>query len=407
MSKSVSKIKKVPSQPGQFLTSNWLASKIAYLPFQTQSSPNFFFTENSLKKNLDKHKSTSIKTDNEEEGEIDSESDTKKSELSNINTKKRPFSSISAKQLDLSSKSKHQAKSVTESEDSEDGQASSSSNSDTSSNEDEDDHDEIKINKLKKLSEKLKLELKNCQHKFEKIERALLKAKSEDNKINIKKCKKYKIKYEHKIDKLKRKQDLARLKLVKLRSKQDTKVLIQTEVKSSAPIRLPFPVLNDKRDMKTILGTLESKLSELMLKRDANKKNIDLLNKTLGTCAKSNPNYEKHERNLEKLSHLNHALDSQRDKLIKQIDYIRLSLNLESLRSRGNMLNDAPLISKMAQQLNEMYNYMKNENKVYLKSQQKQDGDPGASKASDSQSLSVSTKPGFNHHLRQFPLLVN
>ena len=45
------------------------------------------------------------------------------------------------------------------------------------------------------------------------------------------------------------------------------------------PLKLPYPVLNDKRDMKIILGTLETKRNELIKKRDVNLQNLKVLNK--------------------------------------------------------------------------------------------------------------------------------
>ena len=62
--------------------------------------------------------------------------------------------------------------------------------------------DEQKLNSAKSLLVKLKGNYKKACHKLEKIERALLKAENENNKVNEKKCKKYKIKYEQKVAKI-------------------------------------------------------------------------------------------------------------------------------------------------------------------------------------------------------------
>jgi hypothetical protein len=76
--------------------------------------------------------------------------------------------------------------------------------------------DEIKLKKIHKLLEKFKSEYKSCDHKLHKIERAIKKATEEDNKPAIKKCEKYKIKYEEKVDQLKRKIKLCKLKINEL-----------------------------------------------------------------------------------------------------------------------------------------------------------------------------------------------
>ena len=86
---------------------------------------------------------------------------------------------------------------------------------------------------------------------------------------------------------------------------------------------------------------------------------------------------EKNERNLIKLKQLDQALDSQQDKLLKQLDYIKLSLNIQMLRDKNannpvGLLKDAELINKMRQKLNEMHMYMKNENKAYILKQKQQ-----------------------------------
>ena len=86
-------------------------------------------------------------------------------------------------------------------------------------NDDSIDQNEIKVKKFQKLIEKFKSEYKNCDHKLHKIERAIKKATDEDNKSAIKKCEKYKVKYEEKIDQLKRKIKLCKVKINQLSDK--------------------------------------------------------------------------------------------------------------------------------------------------------------------------------------------
>jgi hypothetical protein len=93
------------------------------------------------------------------------------------------------------------------------------SKQDDEKNNDLADQNQIKIKKFKKLMNKFKSEYKNCDHKLQKIERAIKKAIEEDNKLAIKKCEKYKIKYQEKIDQLKKKMKLCKLKINELSDK--------------------------------------------------------------------------------------------------------------------------------------------------------------------------------------------
>lgn len=180
----------------------------------------------------------------------------------------------------------------------------------------------------------------------------------------MKKCQKYKFKYEVKVDKIKSNIKILQTKRAKLQQqiesldksnkpKQEPKVDAK-QASKSAPIKLPFPVLNDTRDMKTILGTLETKQVELINKIKLNRSTQN----------------EKLKQQL---------YESQLEKINIQLDYVRLALNLESLREHNMsqpmmMMNSQQqiLIDQMSARLNEMYNKMKMENKLYLKSHQQQ-----------------------------------
>jgi hypothetical protein len=245
--------------------------------------------------------------------------------------------------------------------------------------------------------------LKRSQHKLEKIQRALVKAENEGNKSNMKKCKKFIGKYEQKIEAFKKKARLAAAKILAFKAKQAelalkknpsksdvsgldskgnrylspsstdsprrdeqltavaaSKQLPQPEVK----IKLPYPIINDTRDLTTILGTLDSKSIEIMKRREAVKNSIEQYMREVDTHKRAPSDY--HER-LDKMNQLIFVYDSQQEKLVQQIEYAKLSLNLDALRANSStnihlMMSNAPLIDKMSQQLNEMFNYMKSEN---------------------------------------------
>ncbi len=245
--------------------------------------------------------------------------------------------------------------------------------------------------------------MKHSQHKLEKIQRALVKAENEGNKSNIKKCKKFIGKYQEKIEKFKKKGRLAAAKILAFKAKQAELALKKNQSKSDlasgdsknnrymspsstdsprrddsqttvaaskqptqteAKIKLPYPIINDTRDLNTILATLESKSIEIMKRREMAKNSIEQYMRDVGSQKRVPSDYN--ER-LDKMNQLLNAYDSQQEKLVRQIEYAKLSLNLDALRANSStnihlMMSNAPLVDKMAIQLNEMFNYMKSEN---------------------------------------------
>ena len=184
----------------------------------------------------------------------------------------------------------------------------------------------------------------------------------------MKKCLKFRDKYRIKVDKIKSNLKLLQAKRAKLQQQadlsdknkpkqvQETK---QPKPIAKQPIKLPFPVLNDTRDKKTILGTLETKRVELLKKIDSNRFFLN----------DSQINYQRSEQ----LKQLEQLYESQLDKINIQLDYIKLTLNLESMREQNAnrpmmMINNQHIIDQMSARLNELYNMMKAENKSYLKS---------------------------------------
>lgn len=69
---------------------------------------------------------------------------------------------------------------------------------------------------IRKLIDRTKIDYEKSQHKLAKIERAFIKAQSAGNKTNMKKCQKYKLKYEIKVNKLKETLKTYQAKKVKL-----------------------------------------------------------------------------------------------------------------------------------------------------------------------------------------------
>ena len=239
---------------------------------------------------------------------------------------------------------------------------------------------------------------------MEKIERALIKAEHEHRDENVAKCKKYKKLYEQKVDVLKTTLKQTRVKLAKYaesvaaaKSKKvevipSAKKPIGEKLTSSGSVKeviaklnepmpvqpvlkLPFPVLNDTRDLNTILHTLETKYNELHKKKEINKKSIDALSTAYTPDKKL---AEKNQLSADKLKQLDMSISLLIQRLVKQIEYLKLSISLESLRSRG-LMADAEAIGRMSRSLNEMFNYMKNENMEYVLKQKRLAGDSSES----------------------------
>jgi len=268
------------------------------------------------------------------------------------------------------------------------------------------------VNKNRNRLASLKQKYDEARHKLEKIERALIKAENENNKENASKCKKYKKLYDQKVKDLKitLKQTKSKLdKYVEIVSAKNSannnnnkkaeevfkkpsqmtadssqakanekqqihaKDAQQKETKPTQPqpqpptvLKLPFPVLNDKRDFQTILKTLETKYSELQNKKEANRKSID----SFSSFTSDKKLLEKNEQMVDKLKQLDKSISLLIQRLVKQMDYLKLSLNLESIKKR-NLMSDSETISRMSHTLGEMFNYMKNENKEYIMKQKK------------------------------------
>lgn len=259
------------------------------------------------------------------------------------------------------------------------------------------------LKKLKLQLEKSKSSLSKDQHKLEKIERAIQKAKQERNKSNEQKCKKYELKYRKKVSEHKAsieaiEKEIAKKKKEAAAAKPSGQVVLPQPQPQPQPlpqpqpqpvIKLPFPVLNDRRDKATIYRTLETKLNELMRKKGANIANMDGLERLLKTTNDRRAILSQ----LDKIKQLDANYSSQQDKLIKQLEYIKLSIQigslstasfksfkkyltlyytLDELRASAALtggFQELPLMARLSQDLSEVVNYMKNENRMYLKSQ--------------------------------------
>jgi hypothetical protein len=97
---------------------------------------------------------------------------------------------------------------------------------------------------------------------------------------------------------------------------------VPTQSQVQSALKLPYPVLNDKRDHKTILNTLETKFNDLHKKKDMNKKSIEMQMQMLYSSDKRLT--EKNQDKLDKLKQLDTSISLLIQRLVKQIDYLKL-----------------------------------------------------------------------------------
>ena len=109
-------------------------------------------------------------------------------------------------------------------------------------------------------------------------------------------------------------------------SDHSTKTSSET-TSAKAPIKIPFPVLNDKRNIKVILGTLETKRNELIKKHDQCLQTLKMLTKK---------GADKLDDKVDKLRQMDQALESQRDKVNSKI-FAHISVNMTFLIVMGQL----------------------------------------------------------------------
>ena len=123
---------------------------------------------------------------------------------------------------------------------------------------------------------------------------------------------------------------------------------------ATAPVvKVPYAILNDKRDFITIQGTLEKKLNELISKNEFNRFQV-----MSGPSTGSSTSI--------KLARLERAYQAQREKIERQLEYVRLSLHIDQIRRQllyNNGANMPPTalasLEEAQMRLADMHAYMK------------------------------------------------
>ena len=91
-------------------------------------------------------------------------------------------------------------------------------------------------------------------------------------------------------------------------------------------MKLPYPVLNDKRDQKIILDILKSKqvhLNGMLAQTLETMRNIDM--------NKGNPNYEDQKARHSRLRNLEENIKVQLTRMSRQIDFINFNLEIHKI----------------------------------------------------------------------------
>ncbi len=149
--------------------------------------------------------------------------------------------------------------------------------------------------------------------------------------------------------------------------------------------KLPYPVLNDKRDMNTILSILKEKQRNLneMLEQTEQKLN-DLSSDDEAESDQQQQGVESTSTKRARLRNLNENIKKQLLRLNRQIDYIKMSLRISKLKrmladvessgannaSSQDVLNWRKELDDMSRQVEHLLNLMRDANKNFLKQQQ-------------------------------------
>ena len=133
---------------------------------------------------------------------------------------------------------------------------------------------------------------------------------------------------------------------------------VNSEMKQVPPpqpqLKIPYPVLNDKREMSVIVKILEDKRSNM------SKVHEDAANSL------SNPNLETNVR--EKLRVLQSTINLQLSRLDRQIEYVHMNIEINQLKAQ-KILNEKEKrrLEESIKEMNTTHSFMKDENKRFIR----------------------------------------
>lgn len=130
-----------------------------------------------------------------------------------------------------------------------------------------------------------------------------------------------------------------------------------SDKKDSLNLKFPYPVLNDKRDLKAILEILEEKEDDLSKKLEQTKKSYKQTDK-------------QDEKRKEKLKNLYKNYKSQLNKIEKQLDFIRIQVKIKKIQKNREKKKDKEYkkedLEELKNELEELTKFMKEANKAWL-----------------------------------------
>lgn len=225
---------------------------------------------------------------------------------------------------------------------------------------------ELHKKKLFKKKRKLENKLKVYQHRLDSLKRS---AKKHSSQKNREKAGKYN-------------------NLNQMDNNYSEEIMHQSNNLASGTgnMKLPYPVLNDKRDQKIILDILKSKqvhLNGMLAQTLETMRNIDM--------NKGNPNYEDQKARHSRLRNLEENIKVQLTRMSRQIDFINFNLEIHKItrsvrRLEENQDSDEDesnhnfekisrshkKLKDLHQKVDHLFTFMKDANLRFLKQQETQ-----------------------------------
>ena len=235
--------------------------------------------------------------------------------------------------------------------------------------------------KLKKLSKELKA--KKSMGKTPSSKHLKLKKKLENKYVTYKKrlsaLAQRHVSMQNASEKHKHRKSSSSSKKTKKTATKEMSQQQQQQNVTTPILKLPYPVLNDKRDMTAIKQILKEKqrsLNEMFEKTRVTLHNLDS-NETAVDQENEHLTLEEKEQKRMRLRNLHENIKLQLSRLNRQIDYVKVNLELVELRRILEREEREHEVERLKKRLVELSNqnedllvFMKDENRRFLKQQE-------------------------------------
>jgi hypothetical protein len=163
-----------------------------------------------------------------------------------------------------------------------------------------------------------------------------------------------------------------------------------TTSSSGQNLKLPYPVLNDKRELSIIQSILSEKQRHLN----------EMLEQTMIKLTKyqndsqTNDQHEQQQR-LFRLKQLEDNIKMQLNRLNRQLDYVKFSLELARMTKHSSIVdpNTERIMNDLNKQVQSLFNFMKDSNDRFIKQQQQPINDTRSNLDQTPQTTITTTTP--------------